>query len=142
MAISQTQCTVFKKNLLSGLENFTATSPYIYKLALYNYNANLDNTTTAYTTVGEITGSGYTAGGLPLTIIPVAEDFTANAAYVSFQNVTWTNASFSTVAGLIYNSTTGSAVCVLNFGAIRVANGNFTIQFPQFTAQTAVLGIS
>ena len=50
MAIIQTQCTVFKLNLLKGLENFTATSPYVYKIALYNGNANLGSSTLTYTT--------------------------------------------------------------------------------------------
>ena len=62
MPIVQGQTTLFKANILSGLENFTLTSPYTYKIALYNGNANLNNTTTAYTSTNEISAIGYTAG--------------------------------------------------------------------------------
>ena len=68
--IVQGQTTVFKLNLLKALENFNTGTPYTYKIALYDALANLDNTTLIYTTVNEITGTGYTAGGEVLT--PVA----------------------------------------------------------------------
>ena len=38
--IIQGQTTQFKVNLLSGLENFAVGTPYVYKIALYNANAN------------------------------------------------------------------------------------------------------
>ena len=66
--IVQTSCTAFQQNLLSGLENFAVGTPYTYKIALYNANANLNQTTSAYTNVNEVTGSGYTAGGKALVI--------------------------------------------------------------------------
>ena len=87
MTIQQGQTTIFKQNCLSGLENFAVGTTYTYKIALYNGNASLDNTTTAYTTTNEITGTGYTAGGAVLTIIPPASSTTENTAYVSFSNV-------------------------------------------------------
>ena len=43
--IVQGQCTVFKLNLLKGLEDFLAPSPYTYKIALYNANAELNAAT-------------------------------------------------------------------------------------------------
>ena len=70
MPIVQGQCTIFKQNCLSGLENFAAGTSYVYKIALYNGNADLDQTTLAYTTTNEITGTGYTAGGKVLTVVP------------------------------------------------------------------------
>jgi hypothetical protein len=50
MAIVQTQCTVFKYNVLQGLESFAVGTPYTYKIALYDAHANLDASTTIYTT--------------------------------------------------------------------------------------------
>ena len=76
--IVQGQTTVFKLNLLQGLENFAVGTPYTYKIALYNAYAELSNTTLAYTTVNEVTGTGYTAGGEVLTIIPPSSSDTAN----------------------------------------------------------------
>jgi len=103
--IVQTACTVFEYNMLKGAENFSPASPYVYKLALYNANANLGNTTTAYTTVNEVTGTGYTAGGIVLTPT-IAYDNQNNTSYLTFNNVTWSPASFTCRGGLVYNSTT------------------------------------
>lgn len=140
MSIAQTQCTVFKANLLKGLENFTLATPYVYKIALYNANATLDATTTAYTTSNEITGTGYTAGGRTLVLIPPASSGTT--AFVSFNNVTWNPASFTTRGALIYNASTNAAVCVLNFGSDKIATNSFTITFPTADASTAIIRIS
>jgi hypothetical protein len=126
--------------MLSGAEDFNTPSPYVYKIALYNANADLNNTTVAYTTTNEITGTGYTAGGITLTPT-VGSDATNNAAYVSFTNVTWNPASFTCRGALIYNSTTGAAVCVLNFGSDKTASNSFQIQFPSATSTSAILRI-
>jgi len=140
MTISQGQTTIFKKNCLSGLENFAVGTPYVYKIALYTANADLSYATTAYTTTNEITGTGYTAGGKTLTVIPPAtEDLTA---YISFANVTWSPASFTTRGALIYNSTTGAAVAVLNFGADKTPTSTFTITFPTANAANAIIRFS
>ena len=80
MAITQGLTTTFKVNLLNGAENFTGTSPYVYKIALYDATASLDSTTTAYTSSNEITGTGYTAGGQVITPIAPAADTSANVA--------------------------------------------------------------
>jgi hypothetical protein len=139
--IAQTACTVFKFNMLSGAEDFNSPSPYVYKIALYNANADLNNTTTAYTTTNEITGTGYTAGGITLTPT-VGIDSTNNISYVSFNNVTWSPANFTCRGALIYNSTTGAAVCVLNFGSDKTATTSFQIQFPSATSTSAIIRIN
>jgi hypothetical protein len=140
MAIIQTQCTVFKDNLLKAAENFTLSSPYVYKIALYTANANLDATTLAYSADYEVTGTGYTAGGATLTVIPPA--YSGSTAYISFNTVVWDPASFTCRGALIYNSTTGAAVAVLNFGADKTATNSFTITFPTADANNAILRIS
>ena len=140
--IVQGLTTIFKQNVLSGLENFAAGTPYTYKIALYNGNANLSNTTTTYTTTNEIVGTGYTAGGQILTPIAPSSNATANTAYVSFNNVTWSPATFTCRGALIYNATTGAAVCVLNFGSDKTASNSFTITFPVDDASNAVIRFS
>jgi hypothetical protein len=136
MSFTQGQCTVFKQNLLNGLENFTSGT---YKIALYTSLANLDNSTTSYTTSNEVSGTGYTTGGQTLTNIPPASDTSNNSAYISFNNVTWTSASFTCRGALIYNGTTNAAVCVLDFGSDKTASGSFTVTFPTATSTTAVI---
>jgi len=142
MAIVQGQTTVFKLNLLKALENFAVGTPYTYKIALYNALADLSSSTTAYTTVNEVTGTGYTAGGLTLTIIPPDYNNVDQTAFVSFLPAIWNPASFTTRGALIYNSTTGAAVCVLNFGSDKVTTSTFTVQFPTASATDAIIRIS
>ena len=140
MSIVQGQCTKFKQNCLSALENFAVGTPYTYKIALYTANANLDNTTLIYTTVGEVVGTGYTAGGKTLTIIPPTSS--GYTAYLSFNTVTWNPANFTTRGALIYNSTTNAAVAVLNFGADKTPVSSFTITFPTDDASNAIIRFS
>lgn len=140
--IVQTSCTVFAQNLLKGLENFNTGTPYTYKIALYNANANLSNTTTAYASVNEVVGAGYTAGGKVLTPTPISTDTSNNIGYVSFNNPVWTPASFTTRGALVYNSTTGAACFVLNFGSDKICSGSFTVTFPVATSSTAILRIT
>lgn len=140
--IQQGQCTVFKKNVLCGLEDFNTGTSYTYKIALYTALADLGPSTLVYTTDGEITGSGYTAGGAELTPIVPAYDLATNTAYVSFQNITWNPASFTARGALIYNSDTNAAVAVLDFGNDKVATNTFTVTFPTATSTTAIIRFS
>lgn len=140
MALTQGQCTIFKVNLLEGLENFASGSTYVYKIALYTASATLNADTLAYTTDNEVTGTGYTAGGEVLS--PTTPTSNGSTAFVSFANVTWNPASFTARGALIYNSTTGAAVAVLDFGADKTATNTFTVTFPTADASNAIIRIS
>ena len=140
MAIQQGQCTIFKKNCLSGLENFASGTPYAYKIALYTALANLSYETLAYTTDGEISGTGYTVGGK--TLVSIVPATSGEVAYISFQSAVWTPASFTARGALIYNSTTGAAVAVLDFGADKTATNTFTVTFPTADATNAIIRFS
>ena len=140
--IVQGQTTIFKQNLLSGLENFNTGTTYTYKIALYDALANLDNSTLAYTSTNEVVGTGYTAGGATLTPIVPNSNSSANTAWVSFNNVTWSPASFTCRGALIYNATTGAAVAVLNFGSEKTATSSFTVTFPTANATNAIIRIA
>jgi hypothetical protein len=142
MAIQQGQCTIFKKNCLSALENFAVGTPYTYKIALYTSFSDIGPNTTAYTATNEITGTGYTATGKVLTVIPPASDDQTQTAYLSFATVAWTPASFTTAGALIYNSTTGAAVAVLSFGSDKTATNTFTITFPTNNSTNAIIRFS
>lgn len=140
--IEQGQCTVFKLNLLKALENFAVGTPYTYKIALYTALSDIGPNTITYTTTNEITGTGYTAGGEILTVISPASDNQTQTAYVSFANVTWSPANFTTRGALIYNATTNAAVAVLNFGSDKTPTTSFTVTFPAATSTTSILRIS
>jgi len=127
-------CNVFKTALLNGDVDFSSGTYYI---ALYTNNATLDATTTAYTTVGEAAGFGYTPGGQLLTSTVAAQD---GVSYVTFANVSW--AGVLTARGaLIYKPGDDGAVCVLDFGADRTSSTSFTVEFPPATSGTAILRI-
>jgi hypothetical protein len=137
MAIAQTATTTFMQNLLNGNENFTTGTYYI---ALYTGNANLNNTTTAYTSSNEVVGPGYTAGGQPLTItVTPTVDNTSNLVYISFANAIWTSASFTARGALVYNYATKAACFTLNFGSDKTCGNTFTVQFPVATSSSAIL---
>jgi len=139
MSIVQGATTTFMQNLLNGNENFTAGTYYI---ALYNALADLNNTTTVYTTANEVVGTGYIAGGLPLTItVTPTVDNLYNTTYVSFANAVWNPASFTARGALVYNYNTKAACFVLNFGSDKVCNNSFTVQFPAATSTSAILSI-
>lgn len=138
--ITQNICNVFKLNVLKGLEDFDVGSSSVYKIALYDQVADLSADTLAYTTTNEISGTGYTAGGETLT--KVSPVLSGSTAVVTFANVTWNPASFTTRGALIYNASTNAAVAVLNFGEDKTATSTFTVTFPTADASNAIIRIS
>jgi len=148
MSILQTATTSFKVELLQAVHNFGPTTPNTYKIALYTAAADINASTTVYTTTGQVVGTGYTAGGNTLTISvsPTSgnNSLAIPTAYISFQNTSWTSASFTCRAALIYNVTQGNkSVAVLDFGSDKtVANDTFTVIFPTPDANSAIVRIS
>jgi hypothetical protein len=135
MAIIQTQCTSFKAELYAGVHDLTTDT---LKMALYEASADLGVATTAYTATGEISGAGYTAGGVTLTGVSIGSS--GGTAWVTFDNPSWTGASFTARGALIYNSSKANrAIAVLDFGADRTTTGTFTVTLPVASATTALI---
>lgn len=134
-----TQCLTasFKEELLKGIHNFSATSGDTFKIALYTSASNISSSTTAYTTSGEVTGTGYTAGGAILTNLGVT--LSGTTAYTSWDDYTWTNSTLTTAGALIYNASKANrSVAVLNFGgSYSTSDHPFTVTFPANTSTTA-----
>lgn len=131
----------FKSQILQGVQDL---STDVLKIALYTGNATLGPTTTVYTATGEVTGTGYTAGGNTLTgaSINTGTETLYNPAviYVNFNNVTWTPAAFTARGALIYNSTKGNkSIAVIDFGADKTCTSTFTIAMPANTSTAALL---
>jgi hypothetical protein len=129
----------FKEELLLGLHDFDTD---VMTIALYTSAAELGPTTTAYTSVGETSGVGYTAPGQVLTGVVVTR--TGSVAFVSFDNPTWNAATFTARGALIYNSSKSNrSVGVLNFGLDQtMLSQQFQIQFPPDNADNALIRIS
>ena len=138
-------CNVFRTGLLDGVYNFGAGTTDVFKIALYTNAATLDATTTAYTSTGEVTDAGYTAGGEILVVnqVPTTGNAPNTTAYISFANASWTGAITARGALIYkYNGTTNPAVCVLDFGADKTSVNTFVVQFPAATDTSAIIRIA
>ncbi len=144
MANTSAICNSFKVEILKGEHNFTATSGDTFNIALFTSSATLGAGTTAYAATGmnEMSGTGYTAGGKALTSVTPSLDSTT--ACCDFDDISWTSATFTANACLIYNTNSSDkAVCAVAFGGDKsVSSGTFTIQFPAKAATTAIVRIA
>jgi hypothetical protein len=133
--IVQTQTTSFKAELYQAIHDLTTD---VLKLALYTADANLDESTTVYTTTNEITGTGYSAGGNVVTGPVISSS--GYTAFVTFNNVLWVPAAFTTRCALLYNVTRGNkSIAVLDFGSDKTCTNTFTVTMPGNTATTALI---
>ena len=151
MANTQALCTSFKGELLVGHHNFgtgvvrAATTADTFKAALYLASATINASTTAYTVTGEVSGAGYTAGGVTVTFgTPPSTSgttaFVTPSASISYSAVTLSTA-FDCV--LIYNSTqSNKAVSVHTFGSQTVTAGTFTLTMPVNDASTGLIRLA
>lgn len=133
--IAQTQCTSFKAECYQGIHDMLNDT---IKMALYNSTANLNESTTVYTTDGEITDAGYAAGGQTMTSAVV--NSSGKTAYVNFDNVVWNPGAFTARGALIYNASKANrAIAVLDFGADKTTTATFTVVMPSNTATSALI---
>lgn len=130
----------FKEQLLKGVHDFTSDT---FKIALYISSAELGPDTPLYTSAGETSGIGYTAGGNELTGALVSLSLSQGIAYVTFDNPYWNAATFTTRGALIYNSTKGNkSVAVLNFGLDQtMLSQQFLIQLPANNVDTSFIRV-
>lgn len=140
MAITAAICNSFKQELLAMTPH---TAADVYKIALYTSAAALSKATTAYTATGEVSGTGYTAGGATLSGFAVTLD-TDTAVLDWTTDPTWASSTITARGALIYNSSrTNKAVAVLDFGSdITSTAGTFTVQLPAATAAAGLVRIA
>jgi hypothetical protein len=127
-------CNSFKSGLINGDFDFDTDT---IKMALYTNAATLDEDTAIYTTVGEVSASGYTASGVTLT---VEKGLTNNTAFISFENVT-ISAAFTARGALIYKDG-GAAICVLDFGSDKTSTNTFIVTFPTASSADALIRLT
>jgi len=156
MANTQSMCTSFLGELMTATHNF-GTAPTrgtsatdTFKAALYLVSATLNASTTVYSSTGEVTGTGYTAGGITVTAAtpPTATNSSATAGVAFFTpsaSLVYTTVTLSTAFDtvLIYNSTqSNKAVSVNTFGSQTITAGTFTLTMPANTTTTALLRLA
>ena len=168
MANSQSICTSFLQDLLGAYHNFSSTNVArtvntadTFKGALYVATANTTSTTTmcatvtAYATtvntIAEVSGTGYTAGGVTVTngTNPTSSGTNATTGNIAYwtptASLSWTGVTLTTPFDtvLIYNSTqSNKAVSVHTFGSQTVTAGNFSLTMPTNGSTTALIRLS
>ena len=141
MAIQQGLTNSFKQEMLQAGQNLATDS---LKMALYTAFSDIGPLTTAYTATNEVTGTGYTAGGVVMTGVTTNTESSgvdSGTVYVDFNNVSWPGASFTARGALIYNVTqSNKSVAVLDFGSDKIFSSvSNTVVMPENTATTALI---
>jgi hypothetical protein len=131
-------CNSFKSGLLSGDFDFDTPGDTI-KMALYTNSATLNADTAAYTTDGEVSASGYTAGGVTLT---VEKGIANNTAFISFADATISVSTVFTARGALIYKDGGAAICVLDFGSDKTSTATFTVTFPTASSTDALIRLT
>lgn len=142
MAITSAFTTSFKAELFQGIHNLTAGTGHTLKIALYSSAATLGAATTAYSATNEISGAGYTAGGVTLTSITPTTNGTAGVC--DFNDASWLAATIMARGCLIYNTSAANRACaVIDFGAdVGATSADFTLVFPAATSAAAIIRIN
>jgi hypothetical protein len=144
-------CTSFKTEILDGIHALgttvirAGTGADTIKAALYLASATVNAATTAYSATGEVTGSGYTAGGITATNANQPANSGTTAYWTPSASFTYTNVTLTTAfdAVLIYNSSqSNKAISVHTFGSQTVTAGTFVLSMPTSDASTGLLRIA
>jgi len=167
MANTQAMSTSFMSKLMTGTHNFgvgpirAATTADTYYGALLlasgTFNAssaNYTGTVGSVTMSGEVSGTGYTAGGVAITnATPPAFTNTSTTAGTAYwtpsASITYTTVTLATAfdAVMVYNFTQGSAgaypaVSIHTFGSQTITAGTFTLTMPSNTTSTALIRLA
>lgn len=167
MANTQAMTTTFMQELLTGTHNFgvapirAATTADTFYGALLLASGTFNASSTDYTgTVGsvtmsgEVSGTGYTAGGVAVTnaTVPASTNTSATAGvayWTPSASLTYTSVTLSTAfdAVMIYNFTQGTAgaypaVSIHTFGSQTITAGTFTLTMPSNTTSTALIRLA
>lgn len=115
------------------------------KAALFLATATLNSSTTAYSATGEVSGTGYSAGGIAVTNANTPSVSGTTGIWTPSASLVYTSVTLSTAfdTTLIYNSTQSNrAIGVYTFGSQTVTAGNFTLTMPANAAGTALINLA
>jgi hypothetical protein len=153
MANTQALCTSFKVDLLNAVHAFngtgvpahTVSTADSFKAALYLASATLNATTTAYSATGEVSGTGYTAGGVAVTFGTAPSSTSTTAFLTPSASIVFSGVTLATAfdAVLLYNSSqSNKAVSVHTFGSQTVTAGTFTLTMPTNDSSTGLIRLA
>jgi len=155
MANTQCMTNSFKVDLFNAVHAFNATgipahtaaTADVFKAALYTAASSLGTTTTSYTgAVTEVSGTGYTAGGVTVSFGTAPSNTTTTSFLTPSASIVYTTVTLSTSfdAMLLYNNTNSgkNAVAVFTFTAQTVTAGTFSLTMPTNDATTGLLRLA
>jgi len=148
--------TSFLGQLLTGTHNFGASPTRAgatadsFKAALFLATGTRNAASTTYSVTDEVSGAGYTAGGIAVTnaTVPSATNSSATAGvgfWTPSASLVYTTVTLATAfdAVMIYNSTQGNkTVSVHTFGSQTVTAGTFTLTMPTNDTASALLRLA
>lgn len=138
MAIEQGLTTSYRKEIHQAIHNLLVDS---VKVALYDNDASIGKSTTAYSTTNEVSGTGYTAGGQVVSGITIDDD--NDVVFIDFDNPEWSGTTLSAAGALLYNaSQSNRSIAVIDFrGVISTVAEVFRIALPSANAAQAIIKI-
>jgi hypothetical protein len=148
---TQAMATSFKGEILSGIHALgttvirAGTGADTLKAALYLASATINAATTAYTVTGEVSGAGYSAGGVTVTNATAPTTGGTTGYWTPSASITYTTVTLTTAFDcvLIYNSTqSNKAISAHTFGSQTVTAGTFTLTMPVNDASNALIRIA
>ena len=151
MSNTQAMATSFKGEILSGIHALgttvirAGTGADTLKAALYLASATINAATTAYTVTGEVSGAGYSAGGVTVTNATAPTTSGTTGYWTPSASLTYTTVTLTTAFDcvLIYNSTqSNKAISAHTFGSQTVTAGTFTLTMPVSDATNALIRIA
>ena len=151
MSNTQAMATSFKGEILSGIHALgttvirAGTGADTLKAALYLASASIGAGTTAYSVTGEVSGAGYSAGGVTVTNATAPTTGGTTGYWTPSASITYTTVTLTTAFDcvLIYNSTqSNKAISAHTFGSQTVTAGTFTLTMPVNDASNALIRIA
>ena len=151
MANTQAMCTSFKTEILSGIHALgttvirAGTGADTIKAALYLASATVNASTTAYSVTGEVSGAGYSAGGVTATNATAPTSSGTTAYWTPSASFTYTTVTLTTSFDcvLVYNSTqSNKAISAHTFGAQTITAGTFVLSMPTNDSTNALIRIA
>lgn len=113
-----------------------------YKFALYTSASTMTAATTTYSATNEVSGTGYTAGGVTLT--GYAAGSSGTTAWITFSNVSIPSSTITARGAAIYDTTKSNRiVALIDFGSdITSTNGTWSYTFPTADASNAIIRLA
>ncbi len=152
MATTTAMTDQYRQHLMQKKYDHTATTGDVFKIALIKvapagtYGKGSVNFSDITGNSDEVTGTGYTTGGFAWTAAqnttPSVTNHVATATWTT--NPSWTTATFSATAGMIYDSTVSNeAVSTHDFGGTQtVTAGTLTLVLPTNNDTSAILRLA